>query len=101
MVYYFYFLSVFISVGMLLVEGQDSRRPMVPITFFVGCIFIYSKTCSFSSALLAVLHVYSPRWLFIALPIYGVLKKLCKATDIVARIPRIHFFLLGPLVLQS
>ena len=74
MVYYLYFLSVFVSIGMLLVGGQDSRRPMVPITFFVSCIFIYSKTCQFSSTLLAVLHVYSLHWLFIALPIYGVLK---------------------------
>ena len=33
MVYYFYFLSVFVSVGMLFIGGRDSRRPMVPITF--------------------------------------------------------------------
>ena len=119
MVYYFYFLSVFVFVGMLLVGGRDSRRPMVPITFFMGCIFIYSKTCPFfflsfmglmtssyfslliePSALLAVLHVYSLRRLFIALPIYGVLKFFCKAANVVAWVPRIRFFLLGSLVLQ-
>ena len=38
------------------------------------------------SALLAVLHVYSLRWLFIALPIYGVLKIFAKAVDVVAKI---------------
>ena len=127
MVYYFYFLSVFVFVGMLLVGGQDSYWPMVPITFFMGCIFIYSKTCPFfflfsfslflsfmglmtssyfcllmePSALLAVLHVYSLHWLFIALPIYGALKIFCKATNVVAWIPQIRFFLLGPSVLQS
>ena len=126
MVYYFYFLSVFVFVGMLLVGGRDSRWPMVPITFFMGCIFIYSKTCplfffffflflSFMglmtssyfcllmepSALLAVLHVYSLHWLFIALPIYRVLKIFCKATNVVAWILQIRFFLLGPSVLQS
>ena len=53
------------------------------------------------SALLAVLHVYSLHWLFIALPIYGALKIFCKATNVVAWIPQIRFFLLGPSVLQS
>ena len=38
------------------------------------------------SALLVVLHVYSLRWLFIALPIYGVLKIFAKAVDVVAKI---------------
>ena len=51
------------------------------------------------SALLAFLHVYSLRWLFIALPIFGVLKSFCKATDVVAKIPQIR--LLGLSVLQS
>ena len=38
------------------------------------------------SALLAVLHVYSLRWLFIALPIYGVLKFFVKVVDVIAKI---------------
>ena len=115
MVYYFYFLSVFISFGILLVRGRDSCQPMVPITFFVGCIFIYSKLVPFfflsfmglmtnsyfcllmePSALLVVLHVYYLRWLFIVLPIYGDLKIFCKAADVVAWIPRIRFFFFGP-----
>ena len=54
-----------------------------------------------SLALLVVLHVYSLHWLFIALPIYGVLKIFCKAANVVAWILQIRFFLLGPSVLQS
>ena len=53
------------------------------------------------SALLAVLHVYSLRWLFIALPIYGVLKIFAKAVDVVAKILWTRFFLLGLSVLKS
>ena len=45
-------------------------------------LFFFLMTSSYfyllmeSSALLAVLHVYSFRWLFIALLIHGVLKKI-------------------------
>ena len=31
MVYYFYFLSIFDFIGMLLVGGRDFRRLMVPV----------------------------------------------------------------------
>ena len=46
MVYYFYFLFVFDFIGMLLVGGQDFRRPMVPVTFY-GLYFCLLKTCPF------------------------------------------------------
>ena len=69
---------------------------------FMDCIFIYRELVHFvsfmglmtssyfcllmeRSALLAVLQVYFLFRLFIALPIYGVLKEIfCKAVDIVA-----------------
>ena len=95
-----FFLSSFMLVCCLL--GVEIPVGLWnPSLFFVGCIFIYLKTRPFSSTLLVVLHVYSLCWLFIALTIYGVLKNFCKATDVVARILRIRFFLLGPLALQS
>ena len=53
MVYYFYFLSVFDFIGMLLVKGRDFRRPMVPVTFY-GLYFYLSKTfpfCKFYGAI--------------------------------------------------
>ena len=53
------------------------------------------------SALLAVLHVYSLRLAFYSLAHLWGSKNFCKAADVVAKIPRIRFFLLGPSVLQS
>ena len=75
--------------------------------FFLFLSFMGLMTSSYfyllmePSALLAVLHVYSLHWLFIAFPIYGVLKIFCKAANVVAWILQIRFFLLGPSVLQS
>ena len=69
--------SVFVSVDMLPVGGRDSRR----LWYYWVVSFFFLMTSSYfyllmePSALLAVLHVYSFRWLFIALPIHGVLKK--------------------------
>ena len=51
--------------------------------------FLLVLTSIFPSALLTVLHVYSLRWLFIALPIYGFLKNF-KAVDVVAKILQIR-----------
>ena len=76
--------SVFISVDMLLVGGRDSRR--LWYHFFMGCTSSYFYLLVEPSASLVVLHVYSLRWLFIALPIYGVLKIFVKAVDVVAKI---------------
>ena len=52
----------------------------------MGCTSSYFYLLMEPSALLAVLHVYSLRRLFIALPIYGVLKIFVKAIDVVAKI---------------
>ena len=56
----------------------------------VACGIIFTSSYFYllmePSALLTVLHVYSLRWLFIALPIYGVLKIFVKAVDVVAKI---------------
>ena len=48
MVYYFYFLSVFHFIGMLLVGGRDFHRLWYPAPF-MGCIFIYRKLVRFVS----------------------------------------------------
>ena len=76
--------SVFVSVDMLPIGGQDSCR--LWYHFSVGCTSYYFYLLMEPSALLAVLHVYFLRWLFIALPIYGVLKIFVKAIDVVAKI---------------
>ena len=76
--------SVLVSIDMLHVRGRDSRR--LWYHFFVGCTSSYSYLLVEPSASLAVLHVYSLRWLFLALPIYGVLKIFVKAVDVVAKI---------------
>ena len=66
------FLLVFVSVDMFPAGGWDSRRLWYHSS--VGCTSSYFYLLMEPSALLVVLHVYSLRWLFIALPIYGVLK---------------------------
>ena len=76
--------SVFVSIDMLPVGGRDSRR--LWYHFSVGCTSSYFYLLMELSALLAVLHVYSLRRLFIALPIYGVLKIFVKAVEVVAKI---------------
>ena len=80
----YYIFSVFVSIDMLPVGGWDSRRPWYH--FSVGCTSFYFYLLMEPSALLAVLHVYSLHWLFIALPIYAVLKIFVKAVDVVAKI---------------
>ena len=67
--------SIFVSIDMLLVGGRDSRR--LWYHFSVGCTSSYFYLLVKTSASLVVLHVYSLCWLFIALPIYGVLKNFC------------------------
>ena len=46
MVCYFYFLSAFDFVGMLLIGGREFRRPMVPVTFYKLYLYLL-KTCPF------------------------------------------------------
>ena len=94
-----FFLSSFLLVCCLL--GAEIPVDLWYPSLFFGLYLYLFETCSFSSTLLAFLHFYSLCWLFIALPIYKVLKNFCNAADVVARILQIHFFLLGPLVLQS
>ena len=75
---------------------------MVPITFLWVVSFSDDQFLLMELlALLAVLHVYSLRLAFYSLAHLWGSKKFCKAAVVVAKIPRICFFLLGPLVLQS
>ena len=76
--------SVFVSVDMLPIGGWDSRR--LWYHFSVGCTSSYFYLLVEPLASLAVLHVYSLRWLFIALPIYGVLKIFVTVVDVVVKI---------------
>ena len=46
MVYYFYFLSVFDFVGMLLVGGREFRWPILSVTFYWLYLYLL-KTCPF------------------------------------------------------
>ena len=74
-----WYLSPFLWVVSLFI------RKLVHFVSFMG-LMTSSYFCLLMEplALLAVLHVYSLRRLFIALPIYGVLKIFCKAADVVA-----------------
>ena len=87
--YDIFFLFSFLLICCLLGAG-------IPVglwypSLFCG-LYLFLMTSSYfcllmeSLALLAILHVYSLRWLFIALPIYGVLKIFVKAVDVVAKI---------------
>ena len=76
--------SIFVSIDMLPVGGRDSHR--LWYHFSMGCTSSYFYLLMEPSALLVVLHVYSLRRLFIALPIYGVLKNFVKVVDVVAKI---------------
>ena len=75
---------VFVSIDMLPVGAQDSRR--LWYHFSVVCTSSYFYLLMEPSASLVVLQVYFLRWLFIALPIYGVLEIFVKAVDVVAKI---------------
>ena len=72
------FFLVFVSVDMLPVGGWDSRRLWYHFHWFL-LLFAYG-TVSFIGCLTCFFH-----WLFIALPIYGVLKNL-RPFDVVAKI---------------
>ena len=76
-----FFLFLFLLVCCLLGAGIPVGR-WYPLLFFGWYLFLITSSyfCLLMepSALLAVLHVYSLRWLFIALPIFGVLKILVR-----------------------